>query len=56
MSHLSIDLVVTLVLGLVIGLPQLLLAILTWCEARRSASQGNSQSTTARYFNLLTLF
>ncbi|KAN0095066.1 hypothetical protein V8E51_015777 [Hyaloscypha variabilis] len=39
MSQLSIDSVVNLVLGLVIGLPQLLLAILTWCEARRSASQ-----------------
>lgn len=56
MSQLATNSVITLVLGLVIGLPQLLLAVLTWCAARKSASRGSSQSAFTRCFNLLTSF
>jgi len=39
MGQISTDSVITLVVGLVIGAPQLLFTILAWWEAKRSAPQ-----------------
>jgi hypothetical protein len=56
MGQLSTDSVITLVVGLVLGAPQLLFTILTWWEAKRSAPQSNSQFISADFFSILTCF
>jgi hypothetical protein len=54
MGQLSTDSVITLVVGLIIGVPQLLFAILTWWEAKRSAPPSDSQLISVEFFCTLT--
>jgi hypothetical protein len=56
MGQLSTDSFINLVLGLVIGAPQLVFAILTWWEAKRSAPQSDSQLISVDFFSILTCF